>query len=152
MVNIIERVTPESCSDALPLLAAQFAEHGIALTGAELEQALAGLVDTEPEEPRGLVLVARDDGHPVGIAVLAYTWTLEHGGFVAWLDELYVIPERRGAGIGTELLEAALSHARAAGCRALDLEVDADHERVVSLYQRHGFERLGRARFAKRLR
>src|SRR5579872_5729184 len=48
---------------------------------------------------------------PVGLAYLAYTWTLEHGGQSAWLDELYVVPGERSRGVGTALLRAALDHA-----------------------------------------
>jgi RimJ/RimL family protein N-acetyltransferase len=78
---------------------------------------------------------------------MAYTWTFEHGGRVAWLDELYVVPERRSRGIGRAMVARALAAAREAGCRAVDLEVDADHERAEHLYARHGFRRLARTRW-----
>jgi GNAT superfamily N-acetyltransferase len=96
------------------------------------------------------VLLARDPD-PIGIAVLAYTWTLEHGGRVAWLDELFVDAAHRGRGVGLAMLRRALEVAAAAGCRAVDLEVDADHERAEHLYEREGFRLLSRHRWAKSL-
>jgi GNAT superfamily N-acetyltransferase len=60
---------------------------------------------------------------------------LEHGGEVAWLEELYVVPERREAGIGTKLLSRAIEAARERGCLPIDLEVDDGHSRATNLYR-----------------
>jgi hypothetical protein len=49
------------------------------------------------------------------------------------------------------LLDGALAAARAGGAVAIDLEVEAGHERVETLYRRAGFMRLARARWARRL-
>src|SRR5215472_1088667 len=100
---------------------------------------------------RGALLLALEGDERVGLAALSYTWTLEHGGLVAWLDELYVLPRCRGRGLGTALLHAAQNVAKMAGCAALELEVEATHRRAENLYQRAGFEPLPRARWALRL-
>lgn len=84
----------------------------------------------------------------MGVAILATTWTVEHGGLVAWLDELYVVPERRGLGIGQSLLSHAVAEAKALGCLAVELEVDEAHARAENLYARNGFGRLPRRRWA----
>jgi len=146
---VIERVVASTVSEVLPLLAVQLAEHDIALGASALEAAVCGLVEVSG---RGAVLAARDrSGAVVGAAVLAYTWTLEHGGKCTWLDELYVIPERRNAGVGLLLLHSGMEIARADGCVAMDLEVDNDHARVQLLYLREGFAALPRRRFARKL-
>jgi GNAT superfamily N-acetyltransferase len=85
------------------------------------------------------------------VAVLAFAWALEHGGLVAWLDELFVVPERRGGGMGRELLRRALEVARERGCRAVDLEVDSEHARAERLYERERFASLSRKRWVRRL-
>jgi GNAT superfamily N-acetyltransferase len=143
----IETATVQAIDAAVRLVRAQFSEHTIELGGAALTAAIRGLLG---DSNRGAVLLAYDP-EPVGIAVLAYTWTLEHGGPVAWLDELFVVPERRGQGIGLAMLRHATDIAKKAGCRAVDLEVDAQHERAEHLYEREGFERLLRKRWTKRL-
>src|SRR5262245_54653220 len=120
----------------LVLLAAQLEEHEIAIDRAALRAAVAGALEVPA---RGSFLVARTGGDLVGVAYLSFTWTLEHGGKSAWLEELYVVPERREHGIGTRLLSAACEHARDAGCAAVDLEVESSHARAANLYARTGF-------------
>jgi GNAT superfamily N-acetyltransferase len=130
------------------LLVAQLRDHGNELPDAELAAAAAGML-TRPQ--RGQFLLAVEDGNAVGLAALSYLWTLERGGRAAWLDELYVVPARRGAGIGQQLLDAALAAAVAAGAVAMDLEIESGHERAASLYRRAGFESLSRTRWARPL-
>lgn len=144
----ITRAAARDVADVLPLLAVQLDEHGMGMPRDVLERALRAIV-TRPE--LGRVVVARKDGTAVGFAVMPFTWTVEHGGPCAWLDELYVVPEMREHGVGTELLVAAMEIVRAEGCVAMDLEVDVDHARVESLYLRHGFRALPRKRFSRRL-
>jgi len=144
----IERLDAATYGIALPLLHTQLEEHGVELTAAELDQAVRGLVSVEG---RGALLVVRDGERVLGVAALSYLWTLEHGGYAAWLDELYVLPGERDRGVGLALLSAALETARAAGAIALDLEVEASHARVEGLYRRNGFKRLARNRFSRPL-
>lgn len=141
----IDRVTAEHRASAIRLLQAQFDEHQILLSPDRLDAAVSGMIENRE---RGTMLLAHEDAQPVGLAALSYTWTLEHGGLVAWLDELYVLPPCRGRGLGTALLHAAQNIAKSAGCAALELEVEATHRRAENLYQRAGFEPLPRARWA----
>ncbi len=143
----IETATVQALDDTVRLLGLQFQEHGIDLPLEALREAVLGLL-VDPS--RGAVLVAYDPD-PIGVAVLAYTWTLEHGGRVAWLDELFVAANHRDRGIGRAMLRRALQIAAAAGCRAVDLEVDAEHERAEHLYEREGFQRVSRHRWARAL-
>jgi GNAT superfamily N-acetyltransferase len=143
----IQIAEPFDSSSVVALLAEQFREHGIDLGPEALSAAVLGLVS---DATRGAILLAYDP-EPLGVAVLAFTWTLEHGGLVAWLDELFVVAEQRGRGIGRALLRRALEVAKDRGCRAIDLEVDADHARAQHLYEREGFASLARRRWARRL-
>jgi GNAT superfamily N-acetyltransferase len=130
------------------LLAAQLDEHSLAPARTALEAAAAALIG----EPRlGRIFVAEIGGRIVGVAALSWSFSLEHGGRGAWLDELYVVPEQRGRGIGAALLDAVRAAAAAGGALAMDLEVEAGHERVASLYERHGFSRHRRQRWFLRL-
>jgi GNAT superfamily N-acetyltransferase len=146
---IIRRAGPKHAADVHRLLAAQLAEHGIAISGDRLANAIDGVIDMST---RGFFLVALRNGTCVGVAYVSFIWALEHGGHAGWLEELYVVPEYRQGGVGTRLLEAVIAAAEAAGCAALDLEIDSAHERVRSLYERHGFTALPRSRVVKKLR
>jgi ribosomal protein S18 acetylase RimI-like enzyme len=52
-----------------------------------------------------------------------------------------IVPNKRGTGLGSELLDALLARARADGFDAISLSVEKDSP-AVGLYERHGFERL----------
>jgi len=130
------------------LLVAQLRDHGNDLPDAALQAAVAGML-RRPQ--RGQFLLALQDGAAVGLAALSYLWTLERGGRAAWLDELYVVPARRGAGIGARLLAAAQAAAADAGAVAMDLEIERGHERAAALYRRAGFATLPRTRWARPL-
>lgn len=148
-ITTIRRAGPEHAADIRRLLAVQLADHHIRIGADELADAIDGVIDVPK---RGFFLVAQRDGVTVGVAYVSFIWALEHGGPAAWLEELYVVPEHRHEGIGTQLLRAVIAAAEAAGCAALDLEIDSDHERVRSLYERHGFAPLPRSRVVKKLR
>ena len=91
-------------------------------------------------------VIALDDGNPVGAAWYRLFAADEPGyGFV---DEqtpeltIAVVPARRGRGLGGELLNALLDRARGEGYARVSLAVDAQNP-SVTLYERHGFRRVG---------
>lgn len=144
-------VGPADVEDALALLRAQLDEHAIPVSDAELRRSIDELF-VRPH--LGVVLLARGaaDGEALGLAFVNFAWTPEIGGLAGWLDELYVRPAQRGAGLGTRLLEAAIATCRAHGCRAVDLQVEPSHARAANLYVRRGFTELARRSFRLDLR
>lgn len=142
-----ERPTPARPEeeDALTaLLSAQLEEHGFSLTPDLLVQAVRGALE---EDSSARILVARVAGRPVGFAYVSIQSSLERGGRVLWVEQLYVRPELREHGIGSHLLQAALDLARARGCLAAELEVDDSHARAANLYRRAGFHPLRRVHY-----
>jgi GNAT superfamily N-acetyltransferase len=103
------------------------------------------------DERLGFFLLAQTASDTVGVAAISFAWTLEYGGKTAWLDELYVVPERRSEEIGRALLKASIATAGELGCLAMDLEVDQGRQRAERLYACEGFQRLPRNRWARRL-
>jgi GNAT superfamily N-acetyltransferase len=142
----IEKLSARESGRALPLVQAQYREHRIRVPTDALSRALRGLPPR-----RGALFVATDRRADIGVAAISFTWTLERGGKVAWLDELYVVPERRGGGVGRKLLRRAAKEARAAMCRTMELEVVRGHERAAKLYLREGFSDLRRRRYSRTL-
>lgn len=136
------------CEAVVALLGRQLAEHRIETSRSAIAAAVEGMMQ---DGRRGFLLVAKERDLLLGVAYVSFTWTLEHGGKSAWLEELYVLPEHRGAGVGKRLLGSVLDVARASGCAAVDLEVDAEHSRAEALYVREAFRRLPRARWVRTL-
>ncbi|HJQ83877.1 MAG TPA: GNAT family N-acetyltransferase [Candidatus Binatia bacterium] len=144
----IRPATPADRDAIVRLLEAQFVEHAIDTPPAAVARAVAELLDA-PERAR--FVVASRDGRVVGVAAISFVTPLEHAARSIWLEELYVEPAERGRGVGTALLEAACALAAACGAVAVDLEVDAAHERAANLYRRAGFAPLPRTRWVRRL-
>ncbi|CAN5382126.1 hypothetical protein BH20VER3_BH20VER3_10200 [soil metagenome] len=131
------------------LLEKQLLEHGVNRSPNEL----VGLLQLLLAQPSvGFVLVAVADTNPIGFAYGAAVLSLEHGGRSGWLEELYVLPEWRGCGAGSALLNAVVARAQERGWAALDLEVDGNHARALPLYARNRFTPVHRTRFVRRLR
>jgi GNAT superfamily N-acetyltransferase len=57
----------------------------------------------------------------------------------AQIEELYVVPGRRGAGVGRSLLEAAIEAARGAGATHVELTTGEADVAAISLYESSGF-------------
>jgi GNAT superfamily N-acetyltransferase len=146
---IISQAMPDQFSSMAALFEAQLQEHGISSSVDALITVLR-MVNDQPEY--GFVLTVTYDGLIVGVAYATSILSLEHGGWSGWLEELYVLPEWRGNGLGTRLLDAVIAGAIERGWIALDLEVDVSHQRVVSLYASRYFQPVSRSRFVRHLR
>jgi GNAT superfamily N-acetyltransferase len=144
----IAPATVDDCRECAGLLVGQLSEHGVDASAKQLAQVLENVV---ADAGRGFLVLARDNTRIIGVAYVATILSAEHCGLVAWLEELYVLPEHRSRGVGTALLNAVLQRAHAAGVVAMDLEIDADHSRAESLYRRFGFQPLERSRWVRKL-
>ena len=84
-----------------------------------------------------LVLLAGDG--PDGLAVLRFRAAIWSTGLECYLAELYVIPARRGQGLGRALMGAALREARIRGADTMDIGVDEPDLAARHLYESLGF-------------
>lgn len=79
------------------------------------------------------------DEMPLGLAVLRFRPSLWSRAQECYLAELYVVPDRRGEGLGRALLGAALELARAEGADHIDLGTSDDDTAARGLYESFGF-------------
>jgi diamine N-acetyltransferase len=72
---------------------------------------------------------------------------VEANGPAMLLDQLYILQDHHGHGIGKELLAWAIDESRRRGMKELYLTVYVDNHRAKRLYERNGFDAVGRYDF-----
>jgi len=147
----MHRFRPALPADLDALLALQrdyYAEDGYRFEPAMAREAFGRLL---AEPALGRAWLAEDGGRVVAYVVLTLGWSLEFGGRDAFVDELYVTPSARGAGLGRAGLAMAEAGARALAVRALHLEVEGGKPAALAMYRRNGFAEHGRALLKKSL-
>jgi GNAT superfamily N-acetyltransferase len=85
--------------------------------------------------------VADSGGEVVGMALV--TPASSRPAEVAFVQMVFVAPERWGEGIGGRLVAAVLGEAKARGFERAQLWVQAEDERTRRLYEGRGFGRTG---------
>ncbi len=94
----------------------------------------------------GEITVLLAGREPHGLAVLRFRPAIWSDALDCYLEELYVVPERRGQGLGRALMEAAIDLARRNGAARMDLGTGEDDLAARALYESLGFShREGKA-------
>lgn len=88
---------------------------------------------------RGLSVFLLAGPPGVGIAQLRFREYLLTGSPICCVEELYVVPDRRGEGHGRLLLETALAVARERGAGTVELGTSASDTAARALYESLGF-------------
>lgn len=125
-------------------------EHIVNLTNAYAQDEMGGgtplpekvrkkLIAGLQAMPTSLVLLAFDDGEPVGIANCFWGFSTFHARKLINIHDLAVLPGARGKGVGKALINKVKEIARNAGCCKVTLEV-LENNPARRLYEREGFE------------
>ena len=88
-----------------------------------------------------VLLVGVGGDETAGVAVLRFRPSLWSEADECYLAELYVVPARRGRGLGRALLRGCVGRARARGCDFMDLATSEDDVGARHLYESEGFRR-----------
>lgn len=80
-----------------------------------------------------LFLVGELDGQIVGTVMVGYE------GHRGWINYLGVIPQYQGHGFGEALMAEAEALLRQRGCPKINLQVRTTNTKVISFYQKLGF-------------
>lgn len=81
----------------------------------------------------------------VGIAQLHFREHLHTGTPICYLEELYVVPDRRGESHGRRLMDTAFEVARGHGASNIELGTSVDDTAAQALYESLGFTNLEKA-------
>jgi GNAT superfamily N-acetyltransferase len=136
------KATTDDIRELLPLVAAYWEYEGIA--GFDSARVAAQLERLLSEPNLGTCWIARADDRLVGYLLAVYVFSLEHLGLTAEIDELFVLPAGRDAGLGSELLELAETEFTRVGCTNVSLQLARGNSAARRFYVRNGYaERSG---------
>ncbi len=107
-------------------------EHEVVMTDELLTAGLFG------ERPYAEVLLAEDDGQAVGFALFFHNFSTFLGRPGIYLEDLFVLPEHRGGGIGRLLLVHLARLAIARGSGRLEWAVLDWNRDAIGFYERLG--------------
>ena len=88
--------------------------------------------------PYAEVLVAEVDGAPAGFALYFHNYSTFLTKPGIYLEDLFVVPERRGLGLGRRLLAALAALAVERGCGRLEWSVLKWNAPAIGFYERLG--------------
>lgn len=113
---------------------------------AEFEREPDKVVATEPllqdalfgPHPAAEAVIAELGGKPVGMALFFHNFSTWTGWRGLYLEDLYVTPEARGAGVGKALLKHLAALAVARGCTRFEWSVLDWNEKAIAFYRSMG--------------
>ena len=145
----IEKATVNDIPELCDLLAVLFSQEAEFEVDGNAQQTGLQAIISNPD--LGIILLARHKDKVVGMVSLLFSISTALGGRVAMLEDMVVLPEQRGLGIGSALLNAAISTARESGCLRITLLTDSDNETAHGFYEKQGFTRSDMLAFRRLL-
>jgi ribosomal protein S18 acetylase RimI-like enzyme len=127
-------------------------EHYLASSRAYGDLGLKGLndaLDLFLEHPElGFVWMAFDEDGAAAVCVVCYAISTSMGSIVAKLDDVSVKEDRRGKGVGTELIERLKDQLRSEKVTRIDVAVHMENPDARRFYEKAGFVRLNEERLS----
>jgi GNAT superfamily N-acetyltransferase len=127
-------------------------EHYLASSQAYGDLGLQGLnnaLDLFLERPElGFVWMAYDENGVAGVCVVCYAISTSLGSVVAKLDDVSVKEDRRGKGIGSELLDQLKQQLRRESVARIDVAVHLENPDARRFYEKIGFVALNEERLS----
>jgi len=146
---VFEPATSNEIEMLVAMMRELYAYDGLAFDKAIARRALMGVIDNETF---GRVFLIRLENEVAGYAVLTFGYSLEFHGRDAFVDELYLLDEYRGRGIGKLALQFLTKVCANEGVSALHLEVERENTSAQTVYRKFGFEDHDRYLMTKWLR
>jgi GNAT superfamily N-acetyltransferase len=129
--------TTDDVPKLLDLMADFYAESGYVLDRPHAAEAFTALL---ADDRLGRVWLIEQGSEAVGHVVVTFVFAMEYGGVTAVVDDFYVRPAFRGAGLGSSALAEARRACAELGMRAMRVEVGRDNAVAQAVYRHVGFE------------
>jgi len=92
------------------------------------------------EDALGAVWIIFQDSEPAGHIVLTIRFSMEYGGFDAFIDDLFIRPAYRRCGLGRAALRTLFDECERRKVLAIHVEVGHDNVAAKALYQSYGLK------------
>jgi GNAT superfamily N-acetyltransferase len=133
------RIVPAQATDVPVILSminalAEYEQltHEVTATEDDLRQSLFG------PRPAGEVVLAYAGQAPVGFALFFHNFSTFVGRQGLYLEDLFVVPEWRGKGVGKRLLAHVAAIAESRNCGRMEWAVLDWNESAIAFYRRMG--------------
>ncbi len=83
--------------------------------------------------------IIEHEGEKAGFCAVALSYSQEAGGYVVWVEDLYIMPQYRSKGLGNELFDY-LEKEFAGKAVRYRLEITPENEGAQRLYTRRGYD------------
>lgn len=138
---LIHPITPADDTAMAAVIRSVMPEFGADGPGFAIHDAEVDTMSSAYAAPRSAYFVVERDGRVIGGGGIA---PLENAApEVCELRKMYFLPEARGIGAGTAMMQRCLDAARAHGFLRCYLETLTGMDAAQALYQRSGFTPLG---------
>ena len=138
----IKKMTVEYAAEVVEMMRVFYASPAVLSNGSEeiFQNNVENCVNDNPYL-EGYVFVENRETNKsvVGYAMVAKSFSTEFGKPCMWIEDLYLKPNYRGNGIGTQFfsfIEKKYPNA------LLRLEVEVENERAIHVYKKCGFKEL----------
>jgi len=146
--NLLRKASLDDVPQLVALMAEFYAEGGYPLNYRRAAEGFAALL---ADERLGHVWFIQADSKDVGHVVVTLCFSMEYGGLIAFVDDLFVRREFRRAGLGTAALAEARTFCTKRGVRAIFVETGRENVAAQAVYRRVGFVNTDRQLLALRL-
>jgi ribosomal protein S18 acetylase RimI-like enzyme len=136
---VITRVGTADLHELLPLMRGYCDFYEVSPSDEQL-QALSLTLIEHPDTSGGQ-LIAREDGVAAGFATIFWSYSTLSACAIGVMNDLYVAPDARGKGLGTELIRGCEALCAERGVEILEWETAPSNTRAQSVYDRLGASR-----------
>jgi len=132
----MRKASPHDVQRLVELMAEFYAEGAFPLNRQRATEGFAALLS---DERLGHVWLIQADSGDVGHVVVTLCFSMEYGGPIAFVDDLYVQPAFRRSGLATAALAEVRDFCAKRGVRAIFVETGRDNGPAQAVYRRAGF-------------
>ena len=132
----MRKASPDDIQQLVAMMTEFYAESAYTLNQRRATDAFTALL---ADERLGHVWFIQSESESVGYIVVTLCYRMEFGGLSAFVDDLFVRPAFRGAGLGTGALAEVRTLCAAHGIRAIHVETGRENVAAKAAYRRAGF-------------